>query len=49
MRKAELLRMGESLLWISENPARSFWEAVQGIMMYQVLITIETRIPHVEC
>jgi formate C-acetyltransferase len=44
-RKAELLKMGESLMWISENPARSFWEAVQGIMLYQVLITIETRIP----
>ena len=44
-RKAELLKMGGSLMWISENPARTFWEAVQGIMMYQTLITIETRIP----
>ncbi|NLT12840.1 MAG: hypothetical protein GXY05_00710 [Clostridiales bacterium] len=45
VRKAELVKMGDSLMWISENPARSFWEAVQGIMLYQVLITIETRIP----
>ncbi|SHI12937.1 formate C-acetyltransferase [Sporobacter termitidis DSM 10068] len=44
-RKAELLKMGDSLMWISENPARSFWEAVQGIMMYQILINLETRIP----
>lgn len=44
-RKAELLKMGESLMWISENPVRNFWEAVQGIMLYQLLITIETRIP----
>jgi pyruvate formate-lyase/glycerol dehydratase family glycyl radical enzyme len=44
-RKAELLKMGDSLMWISENPVRNFWEAVQGIMMYQILINIETRIP----
>ncbi len=44
-RSAELLKMGDSLMWISENPVRSFWEAVQGIMLYQLLITIETRIP----
>jgi pyruvate formate-lyase/glycerol dehydratase family glycyl radical enzyme len=44
-RRAELLKMGDGLLWISEKPARSFWEAVQGIMLYQILINIETRIP----
>ncbi len=44
-RKAELQKMAESLLWLSENPARNFWEAVQGTMLYQVLITIDTRIP----
>ena len=44
-RKAELTKMGNSLMWISENPARDFWEAVQGIMMYQVFINEETIIP----
>ena len=44
-RRAELSSMGDSLLWLAEKPARSFWEAVQGIMLYQTLITIETRIP----
>lgn len=44
-RKAELERMSASLEWISENPARDFWEAVQGIMMYQVFICQETNIP----
>ncbi len=44
-RKAELERMAEGLLWLSQNPARSFREAVQGIMMYQVMIQIYDRIP----
>ena len=37
-RRAELERMADGLEWISENPARNFREAVQGIMMYQVMI-----------
>ncbi|MGI6216237.1 MAG: pyruvate formate lyase family protein [Coriobacteriales bacterium] len=44
-RKAELEKMADGLMWISENPARNFWEAVQGIMMYQVFINEETIIP----
>ncbi len=44
-RKAELEFMADGLEWISENPARNFWEAVQGIMMYQVFINAETVIP----
>ena len=44
-RRAELEKMGDGLMWISENPARTFWEAVQATMLYQVLITIDTRIP----
>ena len=44
-RRAELEKMGDYLMWISENPARTFWEAVQATMLYQVLITIDTRIP----
>jgi formate C-acetyltransferase len=44
-RKAELLRMADGLLWLSENPARDFWEAAQGTMMYQVFINLDALIP----
>ena len=39
-RRQELLQMAQSLDWIMENPARSFWEAVQAIYLYQVMLTI---------
>ncbi len=29
-RKAELMKMADSLLWISENPARNFWRLFRG-------------------
>ena len=44
-RKAELERMADGLAWLSENPARSFREAVQGTMMYQVMLQIESVFP----
>ncbi len=44
-RKAELISMADGLLNLSENPARNFWEACQGVIMYQLLITLETVIP----
>lgn len=44
-RRKELERMALSLKWLSENPARSFWEALQGIMLYQVMIQIYDKIP----
>ena len=44
-RKAEFERMADGLMNLSENPARSFWEACQGVIMYQLLITLETNIP----
>ncbi len=44
-RRAELLKMADGLEWLSENPARNFWEACQGIMMYQVMIWIYDMIP----
>jgi formate C-acetyltransferase len=37
-RRAELLRMADSLYWISENPARTFWEAVQAALLYELLL-----------
>jgi formate C-acetyltransferase len=44
-RKKELEMMADGLEWLSEKPARTFWEAVQGVMMYQVLIQIESLLP----
>jgi pyruvate formate-lyase/glycerol dehydratase family glycyl radical enzyme len=38
VRKAELLRMADSLDWIMENPARTYWEALQTIIFYQILL-----------
>ncbi|NLO48256.1 MAG: hypothetical protein GX111_08070 [Clostridiales bacterium] len=37
-RKAELEKMADSLYWISENPARTFWEAVQATLLYDLLM-----------
>jgi formate C-acetyltransferase len=45
VRKAELEKMADCLLWISENPARSFHEALQATMLYQVFITMDALIP----
>ena len=30
-RKAELLRMADSLDWIMENPARTYWEGLRQL------------------
>ncbi len=45
VRVAELQRMAESLDWISEKPARTFWEAVQATVMYQLLLYMDARYP----
>ena len=44
-RKAELEKMADGLEWISENPARTFWEACQAVMMYQLLLHMDSVIP----
>jgi formate C-acetyltransferase len=44
-RKKELEMMADGLEGLSEKPARTFWEAGQGVMMYQVLIQIESLLP----
>ena len=44
-RKAELERMADGLANLVENPARNFWEAVQGTMMYQVMLQNECAFP----
>ena len=40
-RKAELLRMADSLEHIIENPARTFQEAVQVVFLYHMVLNIE--------
>ena len=37
-RKAELEAMAEGLYWIAENPARTYWEAMQAILLYQGML-----------
>jgi len=44
-RRAELMKMGEGLMWISENPARTFWEACQGTIMYQLFLAVDAGYP----
>ena len=42
-RKAELLRMADSLEWIMENPARTYWEGLQVMILYQLLLTADCQ------
>ena len=44
-RRAELETMSETLFWLAEHPARNFRDALQGIMLYQVMIQIYSRTP----
>ena len=37
-RRAELEKMAEGLYWIAENPARTYWEAMQAIILYQGML-----------
>ena len=40
-RKAELEMMARSLNWVTENPARNFHEALQGLFLYQLCLAFE--------
>ncbi len=42
-RKAELLRMADSLDWIMENPARTYWEGLQAIILYQLMLSTDAQ------
>jgi formate C-acetyltransferase len=46
-RKAELEMMAGGLMHISENPARTYLEACQALMMYLMLMRAEAAIPGV--
>lgn len=42
-RRAELLRMADSLEWIMENPARTYWEGLQAILLYQMMLSTDAQ------
>ncbi len=42
-RRAELLRMADSLDWIMENPARTYWEGLQAILFYELLLISDAQ------
>ena len=42
-RKAELTMMADSLEWIMENPARTYWEGLQAAIFYQVLLSTDAQ------
>ncbi len=42
-RRRELRRIGEICNWISENPPRGFWEALQAVWFLFVLLQVESN------
>lgn len=42
-RKAELERMADSLEWIMENPARTYWEGLQAILLYELMLISDAQ------
>ncbi len=42
-RKAELLRMADSLEWIMENPARNYWEGLQVHILYELMLVTDCQ------
>ncbi len=42
-RRDELLSMADSLDWIMENPARTYWEGLQAILLYELLLITDAQ------
>lgn len=42
-RRAELLEMADSLDWIMENPARTYWEGLQAMLFYEMLLCADAQ------
>ncbi len=40
VRKAELKQMGDNLMWISENPVQTYWQACQATLLYEMMISM---------
>jgi len=43
IRKNELLKMADSLDWIMEHPARSYWEALEIMLLYEIMIVTDCQ------
>ena len=41
VRRAELLKMADTLNWVMEKPCRTFLDAVQATYMYQICMTLD--------
>ncbi|MDR0838553.1 MAG: hypothetical protein LBN99_02805 [Oscillospiraceae bacterium] len=42
-RRAELLQMADSLDWIMEKPARTYWEGLQVMIFYQIMLSTDAQ------
>ncbi len=42
-RREELLRMADSLDWIMENPARTYWEGLQVHILYELMLVTDCQ------
>lgn len=42
-RKVELETIGKNCLWVSKNPPRTFWEALQLVWFVQLILQIESN------
>ena len=42
-RRSELEKMSASLFWIAENPARTCWEGMQALLIYQLLLHVDAQ------
>jgi formate C-acetyltransferase len=43
VRKTELLRMADSLDWIMEHPARTYWEGLQVHILYELMLQADAQ------
>jgi len=42
-RREELLGMADSLEWIMEKPARTYWEGLQVLILYQLMLSTDAQ------
>lgn len=42
-RREELLGMADSLNWIMEKPARTYWEGLQVLILYQLMLSTDAQ------
>ena len=42
-RREELLTMADSLDWIMDKPARTYWEGLQAILFYQLMLSTDAQ------